>query len=115
MIHKCYFFSYLKIEGAFIQGIGLYTMEELKYSSEGVLYTRGPDQYKIPAVCDIPEQFSVSLLSPSQNPYAIYASKVSRSSQGQILRSQAKLRNYFDIKHIYVFSSSPLAFQTSVQ
>uniref|UniRef100_A0A8C3NK02 Aldehyde oxidase 1 n=1 Tax=Geospiza parvula TaxID=87175 RepID=A0A8C3NK02_GEOPR len=64
-----------QIEGAFVQGVGLYTMEELKYSSEGALYTRGPDQYKIPAVCDIPEQFSVSLLSPSQNPYAIYASK----------------------------------------
>uniref|UniRef100_A0A8C8BP15 Aldehyde oxidase 1 n=1 Tax=Otus sunia TaxID=257818 RepID=A0A8C8BP15_9STRI len=64
-----------QIEGAFVQGIGLYTMEELKYSPEGVLYTRGPDQYKIPAVCDIPEQFSVSLLSSSQNPYAIYASK----------------------------------------
>ncbi|KAM9286952.1 aldehyde oxidase-like [Morus bassanus] len=64
-----------QIEGAFVQGIGLYTMEELKYSPEGVLYTRGPDQYKIPAVCDIPEQFSVSLLSSSQNPYAIYSSK----------------------------------------
>ncbi|XP_035427453.1 aldehyde oxidase isoform X1 [Cygnus atratus] len=64
-----------QIEGAFVQGIGLYTMEELKYSPEGVLYTRGPDQYKIPAVCDIPEQFRVSLLSSSQNPYAIYASK----------------------------------------
>uniref|UniRef100_A0A672VBK7 Aldehyde oxidase 1 n=1 Tax=Strigops habroptila TaxID=2489341 RepID=A0A672VBK7_STRHB len=64
-----------QIEGAFVQGIGLYTMEELKYSPEGVLYTRGPDQYKIPAVCDIPEQFSVSLLSSSQNPHAIYASK----------------------------------------
>ncbi|NXA53781.1 AOXA oxidase, partial [Nothocercus julius] len=64
-----------QIEGAFVQGIGLYTMEELKYSPEGVLYTRGPNQYKIPAVCDIPEQFSVSLLSSSQNPFAIYASK----------------------------------------
>nr|XP_025960944.1 aldehyde oxidase isoform X4 [Dromaius novaehollandiae] len=64
-----------QIEGAFVQGIGLYTMEELNYSPEGVLYTRGPDQYKIPAVCDIPEQFTVSLLSSSQNPYAIYASK----------------------------------------
>ncbi|NXX95379.1 AOXA oxidase, partial [Centropus bengalensis] len=64
-----------QIEGAFVQGIGLYTMEELKYSPDGALCTRGPDQYKIPAVCDIPEQFSVSLLSSSQNPYAIYASK----------------------------------------
>ncbi|XP_019409453.1 PREDICTED: aldehyde oxidase-like [Crocodylus porosus] len=64
-----------QIEGAFVQGLGLYTMEELKYSPEGVLYTRGPDQYKIPAVCDIPKQFSVSLLSSSQNPNAIYSSK----------------------------------------
>ncbi|XP_042301120.1 aldehyde oxidase isoform X3 [Sceloporus undulatus] len=64
-----------QIEGAFVQGLGLYTKEELKYSPEGVLYTRGPDQYKIPAVCDIPEQFSVSLLSPSQKTTAIYSSK----------------------------------------
>uniref|UniRef100_A0A7M4ERU3 aldehyde oxidase n=1 Tax=Crocodylus porosus TaxID=8502 RepID=A0A7M4ERU3_CROPO len=64
-----------QIEGAFVQGIGLYTMEELNYSPKGALYTRGPDHYKIPAVCDIPEQFSVSLLSPSQNPHAIYGSK----------------------------------------
>ncbi|KAJ6665273.1 hypothetical protein lerEdw1_004322 [Lerista edwardsae] len=64
-----------QIEGAFVQGLGLYTGEELKYSPEGVLYTRGPDQYKIPAVCDIPEQFSVSLLASSQSTIAIYSSK----------------------------------------
>uniref|UniRef100_A0A8D0G7C1 FAD-binding PCMH-type domain-containing protein n=1 Tax=Sphenodon punctatus TaxID=8508 RepID=A0A8D0G7C1_SPHPU len=64
-----------QIEGAFVQGVGLYTMEELTYSPKGVLCTRGPDQYKIPAVCDIPEHFSVSLLSSSQNPRAIYSSK----------------------------------------
>ncbi|XP_061464042.1 aldehyde oxidase 1-like [Rhineura floridana] len=64
-----------QIEGAFVQGLGLYTMEELKYSPEGVLYTRGPNQYKIPAVCDIPEQFNVSLLASSENTTAIYSSK----------------------------------------
>ncbi|XP_053140097.1 aldehyde oxidase isoform X2 [Hemicordylus capensis] len=64
-----------QIEGAFVQGLGLYTTEELSFSPEGVLYTRGPDQYKIPAVCDIPEQFSVSLLASSQNTTAIYSSK----------------------------------------
>uniref|UniRef100_A0A8D2KXX4 Aldehyde oxidase n=1 Tax=Varanus komodoensis TaxID=61221 RepID=A0A8D2KXX4_VARKO len=64
-----------QIEGAFVQGIGLYTMEELKFSPEGVLCTRGPDQYKIPAVCDIPEHFSVSLLTSSQQTTAIYSSK----------------------------------------
>lgn len=66
-----------QIEGAFVQGLGLYTLEELKYSPEGVLYTRGPHQYKIASVSDIPEEFHVSLLTPTQNPKAIYSSKVS--------------------------------------
>uniref|UniRef100_W5MWS9 aldehyde oxidase n=1 Tax=Lepisosteus oculatus TaxID=7918 RepID=W5MWS9_LEPOC len=64
-----------QIEGAFIQGLGLYTMEELKFSPSGVLYTRGPAQYKIPAVCDVPLTFNVYLLAGSQNPHAIYSSK----------------------------------------
>uniref|UniRef100_A0A3Q3F315 Aldehyde oxidase 6 n=1 Tax=Labrus bergylta TaxID=56723 RepID=A0A3Q3F315_9LABR len=64
-----------QIEGAFMQGLGLYTMEELKFSPSGVLYTRGPSQYKIPAVCDVPLQFNVFLLSDTHNPHAIYSSK----------------------------------------
>uniref|UniRef100_A0A8D3D478 Xanthine dehydrogenase/oxidase n=1 Tax=Scophthalmus maximus TaxID=52904 RepID=A0A8D3D478_SCOMX len=64
-----------QIEGAFMQGLGLYTLEELKYSPSGLLYTRGPSQYKIPAVCDMPLQFNVYLLSDSHNPHAIYSSK----------------------------------------
>nr|XP_015813530.2 aldehyde oxidase 6 isoform X1 [Nothobranchius furzeri] len=64
-----------QIEGAFTQGLGLYTLEELKYSPTGLLYTRGPSQYKIPAVCDMPLQFNVYLLSDSNNPHAIYSSK----------------------------------------
>ncbi|KAM6893464.1 aldehyde oxidase 6 [Xenentodon cancila] len=64
-----------QIEGAFIQGLGLYTLEELKYSPSGLLYTRGPSQYKIPAVCDMPLQFNIYLLSDSHNPHTIYSSK----------------------------------------
>ncbi|XP_018426967.1 PREDICTED: aldehyde oxidase-like [Nanorana parkeri] len=64
-----------QIEGAFVQGLGLFTIEELKFSPQGVLYTRGPAQYKIPAVCDVPEQFYVSLLANAPNPHAIYSSK----------------------------------------
>ncbi|EDL99005.1 rCG22451 [Rattus norvegicus] len=64
-----------KIEGAFIQGMGLYTTEELHYSPEGVLYSRSPDKYKIPTVTDVPEQFNVSLLPSSQTPLTIYSSK----------------------------------------
>ncbi|XP_039700297.1 aldehyde oxidase 2 isoform X2 [Pteropus medius] len=64
-----------QIEGSFIQGMGLYTTEELKYSPEGVLYSRGPDEYKIPTITDVPEEFNVSLLPSSQTPLTIYSSK----------------------------------------
>ncbi|NP_001041597.1 aldehyde oxidase 2 [Canis lupus familiaris] len=64
-----------QVEGSFIQGMGLYTTEELKYSPEGVLYSRGPDEYKIPTITDIPEEFNVSLLPSSQTPLTIYSSK----------------------------------------
>uniref|UniRef100_A0A673T1X2 aldehyde oxidase n=1 Tax=Suricata suricatta TaxID=37032 RepID=A0A673T1X2_SURSU len=64
-----------QVEGSFIQGMGLYTTEELKYSPEGVLYSRGPDEYKIPTITDVPEAFNVSLLPSSQTPLTIYSSK----------------------------------------
>ncbi|XP_069839454.1 aldehyde oxidase 1-like isoform X2 [Dendropsophus ebraccatus] len=64
-----------KIEGAFTQGLGLFTLEELYYSPQGEMYTLGPDKYKIPAVCDVPTEFNVSLLASSKNPYTIYSSK----------------------------------------
>ncbi|XP_036899558.1 aldehyde oxidase isoform X1 [Sturnira hondurensis] len=64
-----------QIEGAFVQGMGLFTIEELSYSPQGVLYTRGPNQYKIPTICDIPTEFHISLLPPSQNSNTLYSSK----------------------------------------
>lgn len=65
-----------QIEGAFMQGYGLLTLEELVYSPKGVLYTRGPGTYKIPGFSDIPKKFTVSLLKGSDNPRAVYSSKV---------------------------------------
>uniref|UniRef100_A0A8B9TWQ6 Xanthine dehydrogenase/oxidase n=1 Tax=Anas platyrhynchos TaxID=8839 RepID=A0A8B9TWQ6_ANAPL len=64
-----------QIEGAFVQGLGLFTMEELRYSPEGDLYTRGPGAYKIPAFGDIPTEFYVSLLRDCPNSKAVYSSK----------------------------------------
>uniref|UniRef100_A0A8C1JVV5 Aldehyde oxidase 5 n=1 Tax=Cyprinus carpio TaxID=7962 RepID=A0A8C1JVV5_CYPCA len=64
-----------QVEGGFVQGIGLYTIEELQFSPEGVLLTRGPSRYKIPALCDIPPQLNVHLLRNADNPHAIYSSK----------------------------------------
>ncbi|XP_011369071.1 xanthine dehydrogenase/oxidase [Pteropus vampyrus] len=64
-----------QVEGAFVQGLGLFTMEELHYSPEGSLHTRGPSTYKIPAFGSIPIEFRVSLLRECPNRKAIYASK----------------------------------------
>jgi xanthine dehydrogenase/oxidase len=66
----------LQVEGAFVQGLGLFTLEELHYSPEGSLHTRGPSTYKIPAFGSIPIEFRVSLLRDCPNKKAIYASKV---------------------------------------
>jgi xanthine dehydrogenase/oxidase len=55
--------DYGQIEGAFIQGQGLFTTEEsLWHRASGQLFTRGPGTYKIPGFRDIPQVFNVSLL-----------------------------------------------------
>ncbi|ESO05727.1 hypothetical protein HELRODRAFT_77403 [Helobdella robusta] len=64
-----------QIEGAFVQGFGLYTMEELKYSADGRLLMNGPGVYKIPTLCDTPRVFNVTLLKNSKNLKAVYSSK----------------------------------------
>lgn len=55
--------DYGQIEGAFIQGQGLFTTEEsLWHRASGQVVTKGPGNYKIPGARDIPQQFNVSLL-----------------------------------------------------
>jgi xanthine dehydrogenase/oxidase len=70
-----------QIEGAFIQGYGWLTMEELVWGcsvhpwiKEGQLFTRGPGTYKIPAFNDVPDDFRVHL-ADTYNPYAVHSSK----------------------------------------
>ncbi|XP_045109509.1 xanthine dehydrogenase/oxidase-like isoform X2 [Portunus trituberculatus] len=64
-----------QVEGAFMQGLGLFTLEELRYSPSGVLLTRGPGAYKIPGFQSIPQKLSVSLLRDAPNPRAVFSSK----------------------------------------
>jgi len=69
-----------QIEGAFMQGYGLFAMEQLVYSPGGALRTRGPGSYKIPGFSDVPREFTVSLLKGSANPRAVCSSKVPRNA-----------------------------------
>ena len=64
-----------QIEGAFMQGYGLFVLEQLVHSPQGALLTRGPETYKIPGFGDIPKEFNVHLLKDSSNPRAIFSSK----------------------------------------
>eukprot|EP00040_Diaphanoeca_grandis_P018555 m.97622 g.97622 ORF g.97622 m.97622 type:complete len:1296 (+) comp26995_c0_seq1:59-3946(+) len=64
-----------QVEGAFVQGYGLFTMEEMVYSATGNTFTRGPGTYKLPGFKDIPIDFSVSLLREAPNDRAVYSSK----------------------------------------
>ncbi|KAH4969580.1 hypothetical protein HBH77_108800 [Parastagonospora nodorum] len=55
--------DYGQIEGAFVQGQGLFTTEEmLWHRGSGGIFTKGPGNYKIPGFRDIPQIFNVSLL-----------------------------------------------------
>lgn len=62
--------DYGQIEGAFVQGMGLFTTEESLWLSggpmAGQLATRGPGNYKIPGFRDIPQEFNVSMLKDVQ-------------------------------------------------
>ncbi|KAL0116975.1 hypothetical protein PUN28_010089 [Cardiocondyla obscurior] len=64
-----------QVEGAFIQGYGLFTLEEMIYSPTGTLFSRGPGTYKLPGFTNIPQEFNVSLLKGVSNPRAVYSSK----------------------------------------
>ena len=50
-----------QVEGAFIQGAGWLTTEELWWNQSGRLMTHAPSTYKIPAVNDCPPDFRVAL------------------------------------------------------
>ncbi len=56
-----------QIEGAFLQGAGWLTMEELIWNDAGVLQTNTSSSYKIPACHDCPVHFNVELLKTAPN------------------------------------------------
>ena len=50
-----------QVEGAYVQGAGWLTTEELVWDAKGTLTTHAPSTYKIPAVSDRPTVFNVAL------------------------------------------------------
>ncbi|WP_421852721.1 xanthine dehydrogenase molybdopterin binding subunit [Oricola sp.] len=56
-----------QIEGAFVQGMGWLTCEELWWDKRGQLRTVGPSTYKIPGSRDVPREFNVAILENAPN------------------------------------------------
>ncbi len=56
-----------QIEGAFVQGMGWLTCEELWWDEKGKLRTTGPSTYKIPGSRDVPPEFNVEILDDKPN------------------------------------------------
>jgi len=52
-----------QIEGAFVQGLGWLTCEELWWDAQGRLRTLGPSTYKIPGSRDVPPVMNTRLLA----------------------------------------------------
>jgi xanthine dehydrogenase large subunit len=64
-----------QVEGAFVQGLGWLTCEEVIYDDDGRLITHGPSTYKIPTCGDVPLDFRVALLDRAPQPNVIGGSK----------------------------------------
>ncbi len=57
-----------QVEGAFVQGMGWLTTEELWWDGKGRLRTHAPSTYKIPLASDRPKIFNTRLAEWSENP-----------------------------------------------
>jgi xanthine dehydrogenase large subunit len=64
-----------QIEGAFVQGAGWLTTEELVFDKNGRLTTHAPSTYKIPTAFDVPEDFRVVFFENENREETIWRSK----------------------------------------
>jgi xanthine dehydrogenase large subunit len=64
-----------QIEGAFVQGMGWLTTEQLVWNDKGYLTTHAPSTYKIPTAGDVPEHFTVELWPEPNREDNVFGSK----------------------------------------
>ncbi|PVE98396.1 xanthine dehydrogenase molybdopterin binding subunit [Microbacterium sp. TPD7012] len=69
-----------QIEGAYVQGVGWLTLEELRWDesdgpNRGRLQTQSASTYKLPSFSEMPEQFHVRLFENAREDGAVYGSK----------------------------------------
>ncbi|RZC78957.1 hypothetical protein C5167_003225 [Papaver somniferum] len=66
-----------QVEGAFVQGVGFFMLEEYLTNSEGLVVSDGTWNYKIPTIDTIPRQFNVEILNSGHHKKRVLSSKAS--------------------------------------
>ncbi|EOA26467.1 hypothetical protein CARUB_v10022516mg [Capsella rubella] len=66
-----------QIEGAFVQGLGFFMIEEYTTDEKGLVVQEGTWDYKIPTVDTIPKHFNVEILNSGHHKNRVLSSKAS--------------------------------------
>ncbi|GAB4824565.1 aryl-alcohol oxidase 3 [Ancistrocladus abbreviatus] len=66
-----------QIEGAFVQGIGFFMLEEYLTNPDGLVVANGTWTYKIPTIDTIPKEFNVELMNSGHHQKRVLSSKAS--------------------------------------
>ncbi|KAG2712661.1 hypothetical protein I3760_04G136600 [Carya illinoinensis] len=66
-----------QIEGAFVQGLGFFMLEEYLTDSNGLVVAEGTWTYKIPTLDTIPKNFNVEVLNTGRHQKRVLSSKAS--------------------------------------
>ncbi|RTL39701.1 MAG: xanthine dehydrogenase molybdopterin binding subunit [Candidatus Melainabacteria bacterium] len=64
-----------QIVGAYVQGLGWASMEELKYTDKGALLAHSPTTYKIPNIHDVPPVLNVDIIENDANTVNVRGTK----------------------------------------
>ncbi|GER40664.1 aldehyde oxidase, partial [Striga asiatica] len=64
-----------QIEGAFVQGLGFFMLEEYSFNSDGLMVADGTWTYKIPTIDTIPREFNVEILNSGHHQKRVLSSK----------------------------------------
>lgn len=64
-----------QVSGAFVQGAGWVTTENLVYNEKGKLLSHSPTTYKIPSIQDTPRVFNIELMENHSNTQNVHRSK----------------------------------------
>ncbi|KOM46735.1 hypothetical protein LR48_Vigan07g043900 [Vigna angularis] len=66
-----------QIEGAFVQGLGYFMLEQYETNLDGLVLQDGTWNYKIPTIDTIPLQFNVQILNSGHHQHRVLSSKAS--------------------------------------